>query len=327
MSFKTPNDGQSFYITRIVPQAWKTAGFPADKEMYMTIYSDQGSTQVGIKSKASSCNYPHLHESTQVCRFDFPQRGIPSEILVDIQGYKNADTSLMDNVADILEDVLVNIVGISSDDLDAAAFTALKAARTQAINPQLDREITFNTFIEKLERGQLFKFLPTLEGKFSPRYYASGEPSGTPHLRDEDFLWFKCYRNLASVKRRYIVKYNENPTNQIYEEKEITSKIAEYIYKNKETFSTETYHKDAANAIQLTIDYRGLLEYPQREIEFEILSYLLDKIPTDKVKITRTRGDNSGGVFDAVLFRIFKLTKRQSSGTTVCRAVLDSQTY
>jgi len=327
MSFKTPNDGQSFYITRIIPGGRKNVGFPADKEMYMTIYSDQGSTQVGIKSKVRYCNF--VSTSNNNIRFSFPQRGVPSEILVDIEGYKNEDESLMDNVADILEDVLVNIVGISSGDLDSAAFTALKTARTQSINPQLDREITFNAFIEKLERGQLFKFMPTLEGKFSPRYYASGEPSGTPHLRDEDFIEnsFKCYRNLASVKRKYLIKYDENPTTQIYLEKEAISTIAEYIYKNKETLELETYLKDGADATQLTIDYRGLQEYPQREIGFEVSSYLLDKIPTDKVKITRTRGDNSGGAFDAVLFRILKLTKKQSTGTVVCRAVLDAQTY
>jgi len=327
MSFKTPNDGQSFYITRIVPGGWKTASFPADKEMYMTIYSDQGSTQVGIKSKVYNCNF--LMTNTNICPFRFPQRGVPSEILVDIEGYKNADESLMDNVADILEDVLVNIVGIPSGDLDSTAFAALKTARTQSINPQLDREITFNAFIEKLERGQLFKFMPTLEGKFSPRYYASGESSGTPHLRDEDFIEnsFKCYRNLASVKRKYLIKYDENPTTQIYLEKEAISTIAEYIYKNKETLELETYLKDGADATQLTIDYRGLQEYPQREIGFEVSSYLFDKIPTDKVKITRTRGDNSGGTFDAVLFRILRLTKKQSTGTVVCGAVLDSQTY
>jgi len=319
-SFKTPNDGQSFYVTRVLLFGWRI-GTPSGN-VWIEIHSDQIGTQVGVDSKTrDSADFPI---SQTVTRFSFMQRGLPSEILVDIQGYKDGG-NLIDNVADILEDVLTNTnaLNISSDYLDAVAFADLKAAKTQSINPQIDREITVNNFIEKLERGQMFKFMPTLEGKFAPRVYAGGEFIGTPHLKDEDFIWFKCYRNLASVKQKYLVKYDENPTTQIYLETESSSDIAQYIYRNKETLEIETYLKDESDAPQ----YKSLSECPQREIEFEVSSYLLDKIPTDKVKITRTRGDNPEGTFDTVLFRILKLTKKQSTGTVVCRAILDSQSY
>lgn len=325
MKFKTLNNGISFFVTRIFPRILKTGGFPDGKLRGVTIYSDQGITPMGIDSW-DICDWIGTNNNT--IPFIFQQRELvdSASMLVDIQGYKDGG-NLMENVADIFDDVLQNIAGVSSSLLDAAAFAALKAARTQDINPQLDKEITVGNFAAKLEMGQLFKFMPTLEGLFSPRFYAAGEPGGTPHLKDEDFIWFRSRRNLASVKRRYIIQYDEDATTQIYKEEETLSTVAEYIYLNKETLRLETYLKDPADALQLAVDYKGLLEYPQREIEFEVNSYLMDKIPTDKVKITRTRGDNAGGVFNAVLFRILKLTKRQSTGTVVCMAVLDIQTY
>lgn len=326
MKFKTLNNGISFFVTRIYPRILKTAGFPDGKLRRITIYSDQGVTAVGIPSNLETCDYIGLNNNT--IPYNFPQREAPNptEILVDIQGYKDG-ANLMENGADILEDVLVTVAEIDSSYLNAAAFAALKAARTQDLNPQLDREITVGNFVEKMERGQLFKLMPTLAGEFAPVFYAAGEPAGTPHLRDEDFLTFKSHRNLNSVKRRYLIGYDQDATNQIYQEEEAISTVAEYIYQNKETLKVETYLKDLADAAQLATDYKGLLEYPQREIEFEVKAYLLDKIPTDKVKITRVRGDNTNGAFNAVLFRIFRLIKKQSTGTVVCMAVLDIQTY
>lgn len=325
MKFKTLDEGSGFFATRLKITVFASIDFPIDTStITVKIYSDTGSTLVGLAGTPRTCRW--VKETYSAFPFKFPQRGLPSKVLVDIQGYKD-NGNVMDNVADILEDVMVNIVGVPVGDLDGDAFDALRAARTESINPQLDREIPFGSFLTKLEAGQLFKFLPTLGGGFSPRFYASGEPAGTPHLRDGDFLWFSSKRNLESVKRRYIIEYDEDATSQLYKKEESISAIAEYIYKNKETLSLETYLKDSADAVQLGIDYKGLLEYPQREIQFEVKSYLLDKIPTDKVKITRTRGDNSGGTFDAVLFRILKLTKKQSTGTVICMAVLDTQTY
>lgn len=327
MRFKTLDNGVSFFVTKIYPRILKTVGFPDGKTRRITIYSDEGVTAMGIPTNLETCDYIGTNNNT--IPYFFPEREAPdpTELLVDIQGYKDGDGNLMENGSDILDDILLNVAGIPSSYLNAAAFAALKAARTQALNPQLDSEITVGNFIEKLERGQLFKFMPTLAGDFAPVVYAAGEPAGTPHLRDEDFITFKSWRDLGSVKRRYLIGYDQDATNQIYQEEEAISTIAEYIYQNKETLKVETYLKDLADAAQLATDYKGLLEYPQREIEFTVKAYLFDKIPTDKVKITRVRGDNANGVFNAVLFRIFKLVKQQETGTVICRAVLDTQTY
>ena len=323
MSFKTPDDGQSFYITKIIPGGNRNAGFPGGT-VYMTIYSDQGITQVGIKSN------PHTHfsEANNNIRFNFMQRGDISEILVDAKGYVNADTTLMDNGADILQFIVNNRLNMADSTLDLAAFAAFKAAHTEPIAIYMDRETQFNQFIEKLEATQLFKFLPGLDGKHAPIYYAAGEPGGTPHLQEEDFLpGFSCERRLSSVKQKFQVLYGRNPKTNEYLIKEVESDIAKFFYRNEETLRISTYLKDPVDATALLNSYKALLEYPERWAHFPVRNYGLNQIPSEKVKITRARGDNSGGSFDAVLFRIMKLQKAISDGIVTFDTQLDSQTY
>ena len=326
MSFTTPDDGQSFYVTKIIPGGNKNAGFPADKEMYMILYSDQGITQIGIKSNVRPCNTVGTPNNN--IKFSFPQRGDISELLVDAKGYVNVDTSLMDNGSDILKFIVNYRLNMADTTLDLAAFAAFKAAHTEPIAIYMDREMPFNQFIEKLEGTQLFKFLPKLDGKHAPLYYIAGEPAGTPHLQEEDFLpGFSCNRILDSVKQKYQVSYNRNPTTNEYVIKEVESDIAKFFYRNEETLQILTYLKDAADATALANSYKALLEYPERWAHFLVRNYGLDQIPTEKVKLTRKRGDNSGGTFDAVLFRIMKLRKAISEAVMTFDAQLDSQTY
>jgi|GEM_PF-3249427 len=323
MSFKTPNDGQSFYVTKIIGGGNKNAGFPGGT-VYMTLYSDQGITQVGLKSNA----HTHFTEANNNIRFNFPQRGNISELLVDAKGYVNVDTSLMNNGSDILKYILNYRIGVSDSALDLAAFASYKTARTQPLSIYMDSEIMFNQFIETLEATHFFKFMPTLESKFAPLYYVAGEPGGTPHLQKEDFLpGFSCSRLLESVKQKYQILYGRNPTTNEYLTREVESDIAKFFYRNEETLQVSTYLKDAADAVGLANSYKALLEYPGRWAHFPARNYGLDQIPTEKVKITRARGDNSGGSFDAVLFRIMKLNKAISDGVMTFDTQLDTQTY
>ena len=327
MSFTTPNDGQSFYITKIVPGGNKNAGFPAGKKMYMTLYSDQGITQIGVKSLYCNCDYRST--ANNVIRFSFPQRGDISELLVDAQGYvDDGGVNLMDNGSDILKFIVNHRLNMTDATLNLGAFAAFKAAHAEPIAIYMDREMKFNQFIEKLETTQLFKFLPQLDGKHAPLHYIAGEPGGTPHIQKEDFQsGFSCDRLLSTVKQKYQVLYGRNPTTNEYLIKEVESDIAKFFYRNEETLRISTYLKDAGDVTNLLNSYKALLEYPERWAHFPVKNYGLDQIPTEKVKLSRTRGDNTGGSFDTVLFRIMGLEKAISDGLVIFDVQLDSQTF
>jgi len=312
-SFKIPGSGD-YYITKI---QWKTRkiGAPVG-DAWIEIHSDQVGTQVGANS--AKVDVSTLHTAAYWQGYSIWSVINAEDIKVDATGEYN-------QVDDILDDVLQNVLNVDSGDIDAAALAALGAARTQNLAAYIDSERKFQSFVEKLEAGQLFKFLTKLDDTYTVTFYTAG--AADISLTDEDFISFTSYRDLSAVYKTIKVKYKENPTDQTFNVAEASSTIAEHIYKNNKTLEVETYLVDSADAATLASDYIGLLEYPQRYIEFEVAGYGWDLIPTKKVSITRTRGDNTSGTFSSVIFRILSIRKSLSRGTTKMLAVLDTQTY
>ena len=422
-SFQIPGAG-NYYITRIQYKTRKI-GAPAG-DVWIEIHSDQVGTQVGASSAKTDVNTLHTAAYWQ---------GESTWSVINAEDIKADATGEFNQVDDILDDVLQNVLGVDAGDIDAAAFAALGAEKTENLAAYIDSERKFQAFVEKLEAGQLFKFLTRLNDTYTVVYYDSslyyyrvtdsnkyinweenggGEETaiittgiysggdalateietkmnaetgdltvtflagkftidwggagflellwdtgtnaenciatllgfddsaddsgaisytsdeavgGVLTLSDEDFLSFKSYRDLTAVYKTIKVKYNENPTDQTFDVAEDSSAIAEHIYKNHETLEVETYLVSSVDAAALATAYIALLEYPQRYVEFEVDGYGWDLIPTKKVSITRTRGDNASGTFSSVIFRILSIRKSLSRGTTKMKAVLDTQTY
>lgn len=278
-------------------------------------------TQIGSKSYRME-DYP-LN-----CNAYFPQRAVGGDISVDLKSVKNADNSLMENVADILNDSYVTIMGGSEGALDAAALAALKAARMEPLSIWLNEEIQYREFLDKLEAGQFFKFLPTLDWKFTTLYAEAGEPSGTIHFRDEDFLSFRCRRLWSSVYQKVKIKYVEDPSTNEWQVREAVSEAAQYCYRVQRTLETETFLKAGSDAQACANEYRELVEAPQRVIEFSVAAGKgFGLIPWQKIKVTRQRADAPGGMLNGVLFRILSIKQNPLTGSMTIEAVLDEQTY
>ena len=333
-AFVTPA-GAGFYVTKILLSFHSQGNPSGDIRVYIVSAYLPAEVQVGCKGIYVSALFFGLYSDGYLhFRQIVPNN---SRISVDASGVKNPDTSLMTNVADIIQDIYINILGGDVSDLNAADFAALKAARTEDLGIWIDRETTFREVIEKMEAGQLFKFLPNLAGEYTVQYYQSGEPAGTPHYRDEDFISFESFRNLSSVYYKCQVKYDEDPTDQTWKVEEETSEIARFFYRSKRTLEIETYLVDQADAVQLAEDYLGTdgastrrqhMQYPQRGIKIELQKRLgFDLIPTQKIKITRIRGDHTAGTYSGVLFRILSIERNHSTQTVSIMAVLDELTY
>lgn len=311
-----------FFMTRII--VWlKEVGSPSGN-LRVEIHSDQEGATVGGKSKQVTVD--EIGSSHSAIDVDWNAISLQSVVEVDGKGLPD-NGGLMDNVSDVLKDVLNNIIGTPDLELEASTFADLKTARTQPVAAYLDTEIAFNTFVERLESGHLFKFLPTLAGKHGVYYYQEGEPSGTPHLMDEDFLTFTSLRDFKSVKWRVKVRYDMNPTTQVYAVREKEDDFVLSMYRNKETLIVETYLKEATDAEELADIYHGLIKFPQRKVKCAVPGQGFDMMPTQKVKITRRRADNVGGAFTAELFRVLELDKSLTTGTVNILAVLDSQSF
>ncbi len=331
-SFKTPAKGGPWYLSQILIEA-SLVGAPAStRTTRMTLLSSNSpETTVGSPSYRLE-NYPGNADHAY-----FPQRGPATDLRADIEGRPDGDGNLMTNVADILEDIYINVLGGSAAGLNAADLAALKAARTEelAVNLDIDRE--FSEQLRKFERGQLFKLIPGVDGTFRLKYAEAGEPAGTPHFRDHHFHSFRMRRDWGSIYAKVKVKYAEDPALQEWHVAEASSDIATLFYRNQRTLEIETNLTDYDDALQLAEDYLGTdpassrkqhLQNPKVTVTFTLAGGLGWSLqPADKVKITRARAMSSTGALSGVLFIVQKVIKRAVPGTVEVTAVLDSQAY
>lgn len=332
-SFTTPAAGGPWYLSRIQVEA-KATGTPAsNRTTLMSILSayNPAEVQVGVKSYRME-NYTGVAD-----RAYFPQRAAATDLSVDIEGIEDGGGAMMTNVADIVQDIQTEILGGDADALNAADLAALKAARTEALALNLDSETDHESIINKLEAGQLWKYLPLLDGTIGLKYAAAGEPAGTPHYRDEHFKSFKMRRKWSAIYERVKVKYAQDGGSGDFLVQEAESPAAKYFYRNQRTLEIETYLKDAAPALLLAQDYLGTsttgtrkqyLSQPQVEVEFELVAGLgWELIPAMKVKLTRKRAMRATGALAGVLFWVTDVRKDGRSGSVTVTAILDEMTY
>jgi hypothetical protein len=343
-SFKTGASG--YYVTSI--RLWTVNhGSPAPTNIRITILSTApvpgsdpplpAEVRVGAYSFWCANETDNIWQSPLIT---FPAKPEISNLVGDIQGIENPDTSLMENISDVLKDIYVNIIGGTAAGINAADLVTLHDARlNQDVALYMADELEAQQYIEILEAGHLFKFLPSLGGDFAVRCLTSGEPSGTPHLKAEHIRNFTMRRVWSNVFHVAKIKYYQDPTTGDWLVAEAKSDIAPYLYNRQESIEIETALKDAADTVQLAKDYLGTvstppsvrkvnLQYPTRIAEFDVLAgYGFDLIPTMKVKLTLPRADYGGGALNGILFRILEVHKNPEDRSSHLVTLLDSLTY
>jgi hypothetical protein len=331
-SFTTPAGGP-WFLSRIEVYAMAT-GTPAasriTKAAILSAYSP-AEVQLGVKSYRME-NYTGTADKAY-----FAQRGAAVDLAVDIEGIEDGGGALMTNSADILQDMQVNILGGSASALNSVDLAALKIARPEVVALNLDTETDDETVRNKLECGQLFKYIPLLDGTIGLKYAATGEPAGTPHYRDEHFASFKMRRKWSSIYERVKVKYAQDGGSGEFLVQEAEALSAKYLYRNLKTLEVETFLTNAADALLLAQDYLGTsaaagrrqyLKQPAVEVEFELRAgYGWEIIPSMKVKLTRARAMSATGALAGVLFYVLDVQKDSRNNSVTVTAILDEMTY
>jgi hypothetical protein len=331
-SFLTPANGP-WYLSRIQVEAHPYGSPASTRTTQMKILSaySPAEVQVGVGSFRME-NYEGYADHGY-----FAQRGAATDLSVDIEGHEDDGGALIDNVADVLQDIQTNILDGSASALNAVDLAALEAARTEAVALNLDSETDDETVRNKLECGQLFKYIPLLDGTIGLKYAATGAPAGTPHYRDEHFASFKMRRRWSAIYERVKVKYAQDGGSGEFLVKEAEAVSAKYLYRNMRTLEVETFLTDGADALLLAQDYLGTtaaagrrqyLNQPTVEVEFELRAGLgWELIPSMKVKLTRARAMTTTGALAGVLFYVLAAEKDSRSGAVTVTAILDETTY
>lgn len=322
-SFVAPAADRGFghFVTRIrIFLSAPSAGTPAGN-IWATLFSGiNPDAQIGMQGDAVALTDPSVGSYT----LTMPQDGEDSDLLADIE---SPNPKLVYG-ADILKDLFVSILGKPLAILEPTSLANLLALRTQELKVFVDRDTAVGDFIGKLEASLLWKFLPLQDGTYGTIVFEPGEPAGTPHFRDEDFLSFKIERDLAVVRNIVRIKYDENPATQEFKTAEATSDLARLFYSNEESIEIETWLRHDVDAVDLAEDYSYFFQEPQARIIFEVHGAGLNLLPgRDKVKITRSRAAWAGGSINGELFRIMRVTKRPATNTAEIMAVPDTRTY
>lgn len=327
IAFKiTTPAGSPFYASKI--QLFASAVGAPTGNLRASILSAYTPAEVQMGGKSQSLVVGGLSEQLP---FTFTMRGAPSTVLVDATGFPTGGAAIT-KAADIIEDIWgADILGGTPGALTwLPSQSDFNTARPQALSIFIDKDnITFGSFISKMETSLRFKMIPNMAGGYSFGFAASGTPAGTLHFKDEDFLTFNSFRNWKSIFRAVKVSYSEDPTNNEFQVYESSSEIADFIYKNKEILALETYLGNSTDAAACAAAYISMLEYPQRWIEFSVAGgYGLLLLPfISKVQITRERADNAYGILNGELFRVFSVSKNILTGVCKISCLLDEQTY
>ena len=274
--------GQSFrsayaaYVTKIIVYG-VIHGNLSGKKLQCTVWSDVGITQVGNKTE-----WTIVDATTQM---PVTESNENEELECDIVTHDP-----MIDVADILPDVIENVMDKNPAILDATHLANLAADRVQPLEIFLREEIEFGDFVAKLEAGQLWKLIPKQDATYMTVVFEDGEPGNTPHFRDHDFLSFEMEHSVVDMRHIVNAFYAEDPTIGDYSAVQKTSDVARFFYMNEQSMDVETYLRDLADAEALASAYLARYEVPVITATFEVHGWALDLLPgRDKVKLTRAR--------------------------------------
>jgi len=324
-SFKINRSG-TYYVTKIRLR-FVRSGSPTGYLKVRFFDSISPENTVGaLSNPLGDDTLPNLSNNAE---YDATWRvlGSPSKLKVKAKGYKDSGGTQITKIDKALEDILKNIIGVPDSYIDSAALSALGAARTAEISEYLNSEWQFGELLEKLEASYMFKAIPDLSNKMTFVYFASGEPSGTPHLRAEDISDVEFEFLPEAVKGHIKVDYFRNPTDGTYQTVERYNYEAKLLYNTEDTLALQTSLRSQASANSLAEDYEDVSDDALLIMRFSTKYPLFDRYPTQKVKISYPHAPYTNGELDGVLFRIKKITKVASTGDFSVEAVLDSQTY
>jgi hypothetical protein len=267
------------------------------------LYSDTSGTQLGPDGTWTGIDTDADWKTDNA----FAERNENETLTVDVK----VPSPELQQVADILPDVVVTVLGKSASLLDSTELANLATYKPQDLKVYIDEETTFGDFVGKLESGQMWKFVPLQDGSYGTIVYENGEPAGTPHFYDHDFLSFRMELDNASVKQAVTVAYDQDEGTRDYSYTRASSDIAKFFYLNADSVDIETFLEGSADADELAEEYLTRYQQPITKVIFEVHGWALELLPgRDKVKLTRARAAYAGGALAGVLFRIIKLVKK-----------------
>jgi hypothetical protein len=230
-----------------------------------------------------------------------------SRVKVAFEGYHSGGT-LIEGAPEIVEDILLNQCGYASTDLNAASFTASKAASTPELNVFIDTTEDALSVIEQICQSDLAFFDEDGAGLLRYRTWEPIITTSLPVLAKEDILDEpEIDEDTSHLYYRVRIGYSWMGSKaeglRLYTEAENLE--SQYKYGLSDYLSIPTYLRSKADADTLAQRLNWITRNPSPVINLRLKAGLIDKTLGDKLKVTLARAPfETAGGYDERVFEI-----------------------
>jgi len=235
-----------------------------------------------------------------------------SRVKVAFEGY-HVGSVLIEGAPEIVEDILTNQCGYASGDLNAASFTASKAASLVTLNVGIETDTVAMTVIEKICQSDLAFFDEDGDGLLRYRTWEPTPAGATDTLAKEDILDIPEIVEDTShlywmVRIGYSRLWNQQDVS-LYTEK--STDESKYKYKRDDKLTIDTYLRYKTHADSLAARINWITRNPMPMVSLTLKAGLVDLTLGDLFKLTLARAPyaTAGGYSE----RVFEITSKDVS--------------
>ncbi|MCK5608737.1 hypothetical protein KAR91_43065 [Candidatus Pacearchaeota archaeon] len=212
-----------------------------------------------------------------------------TQVKVAFEGKASAG-SVIEGAPEIVEDLLINVLGFSAADLLAASFTSSQAESDVTLNVPIRKEISAVTVIEGICRSDLAFFDEDEDGLFRYRTWVPYIGGTYKELDDTDFLGIPEIREDAQ-QLYYLIKIGYSyacPENEYLYHDESDSE-SERKYGRRERLLLDTYLRGVSDATILAQRLKLLVKDPTPMLNASLKIPVIDQLLGHKLIVTMAR--------------------------------------
>lgn len=221
------------------------------------------------------------------------------EIRVDASGKPDGMGGVIETSGEVLADLLENVLGVSSADINSASFDAADDEVSFALGLWINEAKPAADIVELVEASVLGSLLVGTDGRWE---YSVWDPtydiSTLPTLSDEDFVSWEPSGDIESVFWKVRVRYAYSFATRDWVEASSESAKVKYENDVAEEVSIKTALTSSAAATTIAQRYRLIAGTPTIDVEFEARGLaLMSSQLFDKVAVTRARAPDASGAW------------------------------
>ena len=225
--------------------------------------------------------------------------------------------------------VLANAV--SKYDMNLGSLVDLFDIRTIAMGDWIDEETDSLDYLITLKKSAVFHTFVNRVGLHSFWGYSENVPDDTLRFYNNDYKVFPKLGELTEQTfKEIVIKFNQDPTTDVWKESEDSDNSVEWKYDIKERLPIETLGIATVQAGSLATNYLEMQKNPPETLSTVLPHRALALNPGDKSIFSYSVKDNNGveiTILDEVTYRILSLEKNINTGEVGIFAILDADVY